>query len=231
MEDTCRTMITQINGILINIVKKRVKRLRLSVRADNTVTLTIPYGVSTEEGLAFTKEHIGWLEKKLNERRSDDFAIPKKSGDTALLFGRPYTLRTETAKRTKAVVNGNEIIVFLPSFKPDILDAALNSLYKRELFSYAERRLAEYAKAYGFTCNGLKIRKMTSRWGSCNFNTCVITLNLLLATKSERLVDHVIMHELIHTVVHDHGKGFYDLFDKLMPDHRARRNELNGKTK
>ena len=41
------------------------------------------------------------------------------------------------------------------------------------------------------------------------------------------LIDYVIVHELCHLVEHNHGKSFYQLLDRMLPDWRARRRQLN----
>ena len=69
---------------------------------------------------------------------------------------------------------------------------------------------------------------MTSRWGSCNTRTNHINLNTRLAEHPERCLEYVILHELCHTVVPNHGPAFKALEDRFMPDWRAVRRELNG---
>ena len=41
-------------------------------------------------------------------------------------------------------------------------------------------------------------------------------------------VDYVIVHELAHTVHHNHGKDFYKLIEKYMPDYKDRISVLKG---
>ncbi len=70
---------------------------------------------------------------------------------------------------------------------------------------------------------------MKSRWGSCNTATKHINLSLMLALRSDAELDYVILHELVHTVVPDHGKRFYAMMDRYMPGWKTIRKGLRTK--
>lgn len=72
----------------------------------------------------------------------------------------------------------------------------------------------------------LKGRAMTSRWGSCHCAKGVIVMNTALAAVPEELLDYVTLHELVHFLHPNHGKGFYAVLGRLMPDYAARRKRL-----
>lgn len=72
----------------------------------------------------------------------------------------------------------------------------------------------------------LKVRFMTSRWGSCHWPKGVVTLNTALAAVEEGLRDYVALHELVHLLHPNHGPGFYAVMDALMPDWQTRRRAL-----
>lgn len=72
----------------------------------------------------------------------------------------------------------------------------------------------------------VKIRRMRSQWGNCHWRQGYITLNLALLRCPEHLRDYVALHELVHFLHHDHGPGFYQTMDTLMPQWRSFRQEL-----
>ena len=82
-------------------------------------------------------------------------------------------------------------------------------------------------KATGLHCSGWTVRDMHTRWGSCNTTTRHINLSLMLATRSDAELDYVILHELAHTVVPNHGADFYALMDRYMPGWKKIRKALN----
>jgi len=72
----------------------------------------------------------------------------------------------------------------------------------------------------------LRIRKMTSRWGVCNINTHIITINLELIKRDTCYLDYVIIHELSHLIYGDHSREFWNLVGKNMPDYKKYRDEM-----
>ena len=91
-------------------------------------------------------------------------------------------------------------------------------------------RVWPLAAPLGVALPDLKVRKMRSQWGNCHWEQGYITLNLALARCPEHLRDYVALHELIHFIHHDHGPGFYEKMDALMPDWRQRRGQLKAFT-
>jgi predicted metal-dependent hydrolase len=85
---------------------------------------------------------------------------------------------------------------------------------------FLEKRINELAGAHGFSYNKLIVRAQKAQWGSCSPKNR-ISLNIKLAHLPEELVDYVIMHELAHTRVKNHGKRFWRLLDSLFGDAKA----------
>ena len=83
-------------------------------------------------------------------------------------------------------------------------------------------------KAYNIKEPQLKIRKMKARWGSCAYQTGIITLNKWLAQASKSAIEYVVVHELCHLIHPNHSKEFYNVLTLLMPDWKERKAELNN---
>jgi hypothetical protein len=99
---------------------------------------------------------------------------------------------------------------------------------RKALKSSAPPLVAHWAGVMGLATPDITIRRMTSRWGTCNTQTRRITLNLELAQRDATLLEYVIVHELAHLVERGHNARFYAVMDTHMPDWRARRRALNG---
>ena len=72
----------------------------------------------------------------------------------------------------------------------------------------------------------LRIRKMTSRWGVCNTETHVITLNLALIKRDVSYLDYVIIHEMSHLIHGDHSTRFWKLVEENMPNYKKYKKEM-----
>lgn len=75
-------------------------------------------------------------------------------------------------------------------------------------------RMARLTEATGLRCEKLTIRASRTKWGSCSGQNH-ISLSLYLMTLPEVLRDFVILHELCHTVHHNHSPRFHALLDRL----------------
>lgn len=85
-----------------------------------------------------------------------------------------------------------------------------------------------FRKTYGVGPKIWTVRTMNTRWGSCSSATGRITLNTKLYYKPDECVEYVIVHELCHLIHPDHGKGFYALLEKELPDWKRRRKQLKA---
>jgi len=89
--------------------------------------------------------------------------------------------------------------------------------------------IAKFAPAVNRKINRVVVRKMTTRWGSCNSRKGYINLSLNLIEKAPELVEYVVLHELTHLIYPHHQKSFYSFIAALMPDFRSREKRLNKK--
>lgn len=96
---------------------------------------------------------------------------------------------------------------------------------KRRAYDYLPERTEYYAKIMGVEYSGVKITSAKTRYGSCSAENS-ICFSYLLMLKPLRAVDYVVVHELAHTVHHNHSRQFYALIEKYMPDYKERIKEL-----
>lgn len=88
-------------------------------------------------------------------------------------------------------------------------------------------RVAFWSERTGLSYNGVTVTSAEKRFGSCNGKNH-ICLSLFLAEYPEELVDYVILHELCHTVEHNHSASFYALLKQHLPDWREREKKLKA---
>jgi len=86
-------------------------------------------------------------------------------------------------------------------------------------------RLQQLAKQYGFTFNKVSIRNQRTRWGSCSAKGN-ISLNIKLVVLPLELFDYVILHELVHTGIHNHSRQFWKELDKYVGNGKAKAARL-----
>jgi len=137
------------------------------------------------------------------------------SFDKAICIVRPRALwiNKHRARLEKEAVKHEEFLAGLP---PVDLKSGREKL---------AARLHEIASRHGFSYNRVFMRNQKTRWGSCSSKNN-INLNMKLLRLPERLMDYVLLHELVHTKVKNHGKVFWKTVEELMPGARELDREM-----
>jgi predicted metal-dependent hydrolase len=99
--------------------------------------------------------------------------------------------------------------------------------YREKLKGEVSRLLPKWESVTGLKCNSWQTKYMVSRWGTCNILKRKIWLNPRLAIKPLECLEYIILHELLHLRVNNHGADFKALMDKYMPSWRDIRKRLN----
>ncbi len=100
--------------------------------------------------------------------------------------------------------------------------------YRQQTEARLNVLVPEWMAYTGLTCADWNVRQYRARWGCCNTRTKELTFHAQLSRYPQRCLEYVILHELCHTVVPNHGKEFHALESKYMPEWKQIRKELNG---
>lgn len=98
---------------------------------------------------------------------------------------------------------------------------------KKEAREYVLPKVCEFGKMMGLEPSAVKITSARTRFGSCSAKNS-ICFSCLLMRYPQEAVDYVIVHELAHIKHKNHGKQFYRLIEKYMPDYRERNRLLKS---
>jgi hypothetical protein len=210
----------------IKIYKHRKGRnIRLSINADGVIRVTLPSWTPYSAGLEFARSKLAWIESQRQQKRhlSDGQAI-----------GKAHRLHLEPSaiSRISTRVYSTQVVVRYPSSmsadNPAVQKSA-NTASIRALKQQAElllpQRLMDLAEKHDFTYGEVKIKSLKSRWGSCDQHGN-ITLNLYLMLVPWEYIDYVLLHELMHTRIMQHGPVFWDALGKLLPEFKQLRKTM-----
>ena len=97
--------------------------------------------------------------------------------------------------------------------------AAFKKAFALELYL---RYIEKFSPRIGRKIARVRVRKMQTRWGSCNHAKGYLNFSLSLIERDPHFVEYVVLHELAHLIHANHGADFYALIAQIMPDFRAR---------
>lgn len=213
--------------------RKNMKRIHMRLDNDGGLLISAPPRVPLEEIRKMIRDNIDWVDKNLRRREQREAIRPSaRDGGGVIIAGQLYPLHVVESQRASCRFSGAEIIASLPQPQDEeAVKALLEKFLRRQaevLFAESLQRMYPLIKPLGAPMPVLRIRKMTSRWGSCNTQTHVITMNLCLARAPLPLIDSVMLHELVHLVNFPHDARFHSISASLMPDYLERRKKLNA---
>ena len=105
-------------------------------------------------------------------------------------------------------------------------DSVIEETDAGEARKFLVQKLKTLAEQHGFKVGNVSVRKQKTRWGSCSVNNN-ISLNINLIHLPQQLATYVILHELLHTRIKNHGRQFWRELDELVGDARLLRSQLN----
>lgn len=103
----------------------------------------------------------------------------------------------------------------------------IDDWYRNQLKELTIPIVEKWESVMGVSVNEIGVRKMKTKWGTCNNETKRIWLNLELAKKPFHCIEYIIVHELVHLLERNHNERFLTYMDKFMPEWRTLRQELN----
>lgn len=222
----------EVYGISIEVIKKDIKNMHLSVLPpDGRVRVSAPIKLSDDSIAMFVRTKIGWIitqqAKFENQPRQSERQYI--SGETFYVFGKQYYLQIEYSyKGNSLILSGDKAVLTVRKESTSKQrESYVNEWYRTLLKAEIEKYLPKWEQTTGLYCNSWQTKYMTTRWGTCNANTQKIWLNLQLAKKPIECLEYVILHELAHTKVKNHGKEFVAILDEYMPFWRDVRKQLN----
>ena len=221
-----------LNNIEIQVTKKNIKNLHLSVMPPNgTVKISAPLEVSDDAIIAFASSRLTWIRAQIatfeeHERESKREYV---SGESFYLFGKRYLLNTVQANKNNLEIQNDRIFLSLKQNKSNEQKINfVNNWYRDKLRIEIKRLLATWQEKTNLIPESWQIKDMKTKWGSCTKNKAKLWFNLQLVKKPIECIEYVVLHELIHLRVEKHNNEFKNLMHQYMPDWQERKNRLNN---
>ena len=218
--------------ISYELEQRERKTLQIDVYPDLTIRVLAPNGKSLDEIKAKVLKRASWI---LDQIRFFSLNMPQQapkryfSGETHTYLGKSYRLRIqESTDETVVLHRGKFVVSSRDRHDSNRIKILLNRWYaEKARLQFKQRLLKCHTKLekYGIPLPGYQIRSMRTRWGSCT-QKGKLTLNLHLIKAPTHCIEYVITHELCHLKYFNHGKQFYTLMSKVMPDWEMRKERL-----
>lgn len=229
------TKVLQVNNVDIDVIKKDIKNIHLAVYPpDARVRISAPFSYDDETIKLFAVSKWGWIKDNIEVIKNQTRIPPKDyiSGESHYLFGKRYMLKVVEGKKSSIDIEGvNKIVITVrKNATKDSKKKMMESWYREQLTKKLNILVPAWEEKTGLKINSWQIKKMKTRWGSCNINKKSINFNLELAKRQVKEMEYVILHELSHLVEKTHNQRFVSHLETYMPNWKLYRKELNSLT-
>jgi predicted metal-dependent hydrolase len=223
-----------IGGIAVEVVRKEIKHLHVGVYPPaGRVRVAAPRRIEDEVVRLAVASRLGWIRRKRKQfaeqvRQSQRELV---TGESHYFQGRRYLLHVRECDRTPEVRLVGKASLELrvpPGHNNAQRDVVLQRWYRRQLRALLPPMLAKWEPRLGKAVSEVRIKRMKTRWGSCNAPARRVWLNLELIKKPVVCLEYVLVHELVHLHERHHSDRFLEWMDTLLPTWRIHRDELNS---
>jgi len=221
-----------IGDIPVDVVLKDIRNIHLSVHPPaGRVRLSAPVGMDINTLRLYAISRLGWIKKQQRKLCGQERETPREylNRESHYLWGKRYLLKIVEREAPSAVdVQHSAILLYIrPDASQEKKQSLLDAWYRKQLKAAIPDLIALWEKRVGVRVNEFGIKKMKTKWGTCNPDARRIWVNLELAKKPKECLEYIVVHEMVHLLEHHHNERFIALIDDMLPKWRSLRDDLN----
>jgi len=223
----------KLGEIDVDVVFKDIRNIHLSVYPpDGRVHISAPQRMKLDNIRVFALDKIAWIRDQQQKMRGQERETPREfiTGESHYLWGRRYLLEVVERHGAHQIVQKHHSLLMYvcPGTTKENRELLMGRWYRVELKNRIPELLAKWEPIIGRQAAEWGVKRMKTKWGSCNTDAARIWLNLELAKKSPECLEYILVHEMVHLLERCHNDRFRAYMDRFLPQWRHCRDTLNG---
>lgn len=220
--------------IAVDIVRKDIRNIHFRVYPpEGRVRVSVPRHITDEDIRLVVGSRLSWIKSKQEALRNKPRPVERHyvSGESHYFQGQRYRLEVVEGqgKHTISLEHGARMLLHVsPGTTKEKRSLVLDSWYRQQLNRIIPDLIGKWQPIIGKQVQSWGIKRMKTRWGSCNINERRIWLNLELAKKPPECLEYVLVHELVHLLERYHNANFKRLMSYYLPQWRLCQDMLNN---
>lgn len=208
----------------INIIRRKVKYARITISTNLKIEMIVPLKYPEKDVVSMIQKKSDWIKKQLNYFESRQAARIKPNFGEIILLGKIYKfqLMPELGRKCKI----NDVLNTIASGRNLLEEETLNKWYKNEAKRILNERLVHFAGLHGFSYNKVSVRGQKTLWGSCS-RTGNLSFNWRLIQTPLPILDYIVVHELVHTIIFNHTGTYWGKVGTIYPNYKHANKWLN----
>jgi predicted metal-dependent hydrolase len=222
-----------VRGTSIEVVRKDIKNLHVGVYPPRgRVRVAAPLRLDDDAVRMAVVLRLGWIRRQRNRFEQQERQSKREmvTGESHYFLGRRCRLRLLEKDGPAAVVlrGVGRVDLCIPrGSRPEERETILQRWQRAQLRALLAPLVEKWQPRVGVKVAACGIKKMKTKWGSCNRDTGRVWVNLELIKKPPPCIEYIVVHELVHLLERHHNDRFTALMDGLMPQWRHLRTLLN----
>lgn len=224
--------IIKLGDINIEVTLKAIKNVHLSVYPPyGKVKVAAPSRMSIENIKIYTISKLAWIKEQQKKFKSQIRESKREylNKESHYFLGKRYMLKISEINEPPIVILKHKTIELY--IRPGTSKLKTHEVYEEwcrsEFKSIAQELITKWEKSMGVECESFGIRKMKTKWGSCNTDKKSILLNLELVKKPYQCIEYIVVHELVHLLERKHNDRFIALMNSFLPEWKQLKKDLN----
>ena len=209
-------------GDLIVTIKyrRKMKNIYLKVEKNADVIVSAPPRTPNYIIKKLVQENIDEIKLRRNNILKNGHDVKNYvTGEKHYVFGKELTLEVRLGDKNKVTISNDKLILSVKDKYQDREQIVTKEL-RKVLYNICLEFLSKYEKIMNVCAEQLRIKKMKTRWGTCNIEAKRIWINYELVKYPIECLEHTIVHELTHLLETNHTPRFYTLLGKYYPNYR-----------
>ncbi|MBN2617727.1 MAG: M48 family metallopeptidase [Spirochaetales bacterium] len=205
---------------MLKIERSKRKTLRLSITNNGDILVKSPHFVTKKAIEDFVLQNKNWIERSIEKVKTTEEKFNFNTKEELRFLDNTYKIHKGNSIN-KIFTDSNKIYIpLITDINPIVI-----SWYKKEAKKEITELVNYYTDILNINYNKIYIKSQKSRWGSCsglknlNFNWKIVLTN-------SRLLHYLVIHEVAHLIEMNHSKAFWDIVNRLDPNHLNHRKEL-----
>ncbi len=200
--------------------RKNMKNIYLKVEKNADVVVSAPPRTPNYLIKKLIRDNIDEIKLRRNNILKNGYTVKQYvTGEKHIIFGREFVLEVRLRNKNVVKLSDDKIILVIKDKDQD-REQIVTSYLRKILYNKALEFINKYEKIMGVHAEQLRIKKMKTRWGTCNIEAKRIWINYELIKYPIECLEHIVVHELTHLLETNHTPRFYALLGKYYPNFR-----------
>lgn len=213
--------VINVNDLVVMIkYRKNMKNIYLKVERNADVVVSAPPRTPNYIIKKLIQENIDEIKLRRNNILTNGYTVKQYvTGEKHIIFGKEFVLEVILGNKNVIKLSDDKIILVIKDKDQDRGQIVMSYL-RKVLYNKALEFINRYEKIMGVHAEQLRIKKMKTRWGTCNIEAKRIWINYELIKYPIECLEHIVVHELTHLLEINHTPRFYALLGKYYPNFR-----------